>query len=96
MQQGRNKKRDLVGLLNDAARDMNAVLLILAIGLAVLDFTCFFALEVRRALPTARVEAAQWQPATPATGAGQAIAATTTARSDTAVAGAPASRGRDQ
>lgn len=44
-------KRRLINRLDSAAQDLNAVLLVLAIGLAVLDFTCFFAFEVRNALP---------------------------------------------
>ena len=45
------RKPPLLDRLDAAARDLNAVLLVLAIGLAVLDFTCFFALEVRNAIP---------------------------------------------
>jgi len=36
--------------LDRAARDMNAMLLVLALGLAVLDATCFAAFEVRDAM----------------------------------------------
>ena len=44
--------------LDRAAGELNAFLLVLAIGLAVLDFTCFFAFQVRDALPSpARLEA---------------------------------------
>jgi hypothetical protein len=46
-----DRKRPLLARLDAAARDLNAILLVLAIGLAVLDFTCFFALEVRNAMP---------------------------------------------
>jgi hypothetical protein len=35
-----------------AARELNAVLLVMAIGLAVLDLTCFCALKMRDALPS--------------------------------------------
>ena len=45
------KKRPLSARLDAAAKDLNAVLLVLAIGLAVLDVTCFFAFEVRNAMP---------------------------------------------
>jgi len=45
------RKRPLLDRLDAAARDLNAILLVLAIGLAVLDFTCFFALEVANAMP---------------------------------------------
>ncbi len=44
-------KRPLLARLDAATQDLNAMLLVLAIGLAVLDFTCFFALEVRDAIP---------------------------------------------
>jgi hypothetical protein len=44
-------KRRLMDRLDAATQDLNAVLLALAIGLAVLDFTCFFAFEVRQAMP---------------------------------------------
>ena len=40
--------------LDSAAAQVNPVLLVLAIGLAVLNFTCLFAIELRDALPTAR------------------------------------------
>ena len=40
--------------LERAAGEINTVLLVLAIGLAVLDFTCLFAIELRDALPVAR------------------------------------------
>lgn len=40
--------------LERAARDVNAVLLVLAIGLAALDATCFFVLEMADALADAR------------------------------------------
>lgn len=39
--------------LDRAVRELNAFLLVLAIGLATLDFTCFFAFKVRDALPSA-------------------------------------------
>ena len=45
------RKPPLLDRLDAAARELNAILLVLAIGLAVLDFTCFFALEVRNAMP---------------------------------------------
>jgi hypothetical protein len=47
----RKKKRDVLRQLDAIARDLNAVLLALAIGLAVLDGTCFFVLEMRLVLP---------------------------------------------
>src|SRR5205823_11248728 len=44
--------------LDRLAGELNAFLLVLAIGLAILDFTCFFAFKVRDALPSpARIEA---------------------------------------
>jgi hypothetical protein len=51
MPPGNDRKQGLITRLDAAARDLNAILLVLAIGLAVLDFTCFFALEVRNAVP---------------------------------------------
>lgn len=62
-----DRKRQLISRLDAAAKDLNAVLLVLAIGLAVLDFTCFFAMEVRNAMPP-RI-AAEAAVATPATAA---------------------------
>jgi hypothetical protein len=44
-------KPRFIDRLDAAAEDLNAVLLVLAIGLAVLDFTCFFAFELRKAIP---------------------------------------------
>ena len=89
MQQGQDRRRNLIGRLNEAAQDLNAILLVLAIGLAVLDFTCFFVLEVRQALPPGRLDVEPWAVATPATSAGQA--ASTSIRSGPA-AGATAGR----
>lgn len=62
MQNGAQRKnggaKRLIDRLDRASGDFNAFLLTLAIGLAVLDFTCFFAFEVRSALPSpARVSA---------------------------------------
>lgn len=47
------RTRGFVDRLDDAAHGVNAFLLVLAIGLATLDFTCFFAFQVRDALPSA-------------------------------------------
>ena len=47
------RKRPLLARLDAAAQDLNAMLLVLAIGLAVLDFTCFFALEGQERHPAA-------------------------------------------
>ena len=44
-------KKPLISRLDAAAQDLNAILLVLEIGLAVLDFTGFFAIEVRNAVP---------------------------------------------
>lgn len=41
----------LTARLDRAARDMNAFLLVLAIGLATLDLTCLWAFKMRDALP---------------------------------------------
>jgi hypothetical protein len=43
--------RSLAARLDRAAGDMNAFLLVLAIGLATLDLTCFWAFKMRDALP---------------------------------------------
>ncbi len=43
----------LIGRIDRAAKELNAFLLVLAIGLAVLDFTCFFAFKISAALPAA-------------------------------------------
>lgn len=45
------RPRSLVARLDRAARDMNAFLLVLAIGLATLDLTCLWAFKLRDALP---------------------------------------------
>lgn len=42
----------LFARLDNAAGKMNAFLLVLAIGLAALDFTCFWVFQVRDALPS--------------------------------------------
>jgi hypothetical protein len=42
-----------IGRIDRAAKELNAFLLVLAIGLAVLDFTCFFAVKISAALPAA-------------------------------------------
>ena len=42
----------LVARLDRAARDMNAFLLVLAIGLATLDLTCLWAFKLRDSLPS--------------------------------------------
>jgi len=52
-------KKGWFNRLDSAAAQVNPVLLVLAIGLAVLDFTCLFAIELRDALPTARRIAAE-------------------------------------
>lgn len=45
------RPQSLVARLDRAARDMNAFLLVLAIGLATLDLTCLWAFKLRDALP---------------------------------------------
>jgi hypothetical protein len=57
------RPRSLAGRLDRAARDMNAFLLVLAIGLATLDLTCLWAFKMRDALPTAARSAAASAPA---------------------------------
>ena len=44
--------RSLAARLDRAAGDMNAFLLVLAIGLATLDLTCLWAFKMKEALPT--------------------------------------------
>lgn len=46
------RPRSLAARLDRAARDMNAFLLVLAIGLATLDLTCLWAFKLRDALPS--------------------------------------------
>ena len=43
--------KGLMARLDDAAGKMNAFLLVIAIGLAALDFTCFWIIQMRNALP---------------------------------------------
>jgi hypothetical protein len=43
--------KGLAARLDRAAGNMNAFLLVLAIGLATLDLTCFWAFKMRNALP---------------------------------------------
>ena len=50
-QQGAGKRR--IEGFDRAIRELNAFLLVLAIGLAVLDATCFLAFRVRDSLPAA-------------------------------------------
>ena len=51
---GSNRNKEgLIDRLDRAAGGLNAVLLALAIGLAILDFTCFFAFELHDAWPSA-------------------------------------------
>ena len=45
------RPRSLAARLDHAARDMNAFLLVLAIGLATLDLTCLWAFKLQDALP---------------------------------------------
>ncbi len=40
-----------VARLDRVARELNAILLVVAIGLAILDFSCFLILQIRDALP---------------------------------------------
>jgi hypothetical protein len=45
--------KGLLDRLDRAAGNMNAYLLVIAIGLAALDFTCFWIFQARNALPSA-------------------------------------------
>ena len=68
--QGRAER--LTARIDRATSDVNAFLLVLAVGLAVLDFTCFFAFKLENALPSpARVETNHSLLAKPAAAAGQ-------------------------
>ena len=64
------KTNGMVARLDRAAEKMNAFLLVLAMGLAVLDFTCFWIIKVHDAGPTvtriASSPAAAAQTASPA------------------------------
>jgi hypothetical protein len=69
------RRRPLLQRLDAAVEDLNAMLRVLAIGLAILDFTCFFALEVRNAMPPRiPAEATVATPATAVIPADQAAA----------------------
>lgn len=88
------KAKGLLARLDRAAEKMNAFLLVLAIGLAVLDFTCFWIFRIRDALPpVARISAqaaASSAPAaasTPAAPGGQAMVAAKPSRPAAAAAG---------
>ena len=79
MENGRPREdqppKGLLARLDRAAEKMNAFLLVLAIGLAVLDFTCFWIFRVRDALPPATRIAAPVAAASPAAPAAPATAA---------------------
>jgi hypothetical protein len=47
------RARALSTRIDRAARDVNVFLLVLAVGLATLDLTCFCAFKMRDALPSA-------------------------------------------
>ena len=47
----RQPPKGLLDRLDRAAGNMNAYLLVIAIGLAALDFTCFWIFQARNALP---------------------------------------------
>ena len=55
---GKTRKNRWNDRFNTATRDLNAVLIVVAIGLAVLDFTCFVALTARDAVPAHAAPAA--------------------------------------
>jgi hypothetical protein len=52
-------KKGLAARLDRATRDVNAFLLAMAIGLAALDFTCYFAFKVSEAMPADGFPAAE-------------------------------------
>ena len=70
MPQQDGKAKGLLARLDRAAETMNAFLMVLAIGLAVLDFTCFWIIKIHDTLPTvtriAASPAAAAQPPAPA------------------------------
>jgi hypothetical protein len=73
---GDQTPKSLLGRLDRAAGKMNAFLLVIAIGLAALDFTCFWVIKVRDALPAVtRVEANAATSAKPAASARHNVAA---------------------
>jgi hypothetical protein len=66
-----------VARLDRTAADLNIVLLVVAIGLAMLDLTCFLAFRMREALPSpARVESIAPVAARPVVAQGPMPAAT--------------------
>jgi hypothetical protein len=69
-----SNKRGLLARLDRATRDLNAILLAVAIGLAALDFTCYFAFRLSEAMPAPRSAIAAEAPiaAAPATAAAAA------------------------
>ena len=70
-----NNRKGLVDRLDRATRDVNMFLLVLAIGLATLDFTVFCAVKVTTAMPPPHTVAAQAAiPARPAASAAAAAA----------------------
>lgn len=73
--------KGLFARLDDAAGKMNALLLVLAIGLAALDFTCFWVFQVRDALPSAtRISANPAVAAKPAVAGSHTLAAVSRTR----------------
>lgn len=82
------KAKGLLARLDRAAEKMNAFLLVLAIGLAVLDFTCFWVLQIRNALPpVTHVSPSAASAAQAATPSGGAFAAAKPSRPAGAAAG---------
>lgn len=77
------KPRGIAARMDRAAADVNAVLLVLAIGLAALDFSCFFAFKLRDALPPPAA-AANAVAATPYAGLGGGFAAAEAAQAASA------------
>jgi len=69
-----------------AVGELNAFLLVLAIGLAVLDGTCFLAFKVRDSLPSARLANAGASAAMPLPRP-QSVAALTPSRPGTSISG---------
>jgi hypothetical protein len=87
-QRNPNRTERWTSRLNRVAGELNIFLMVMAIGLAILDFTCFFAFKVRDALPSpARVAAEPALISKPAIAAGQPIAAVTPTKPGAVVTG---------
>jgi hypothetical protein len=74
-------RQGLIARIEHAAREMNAFLLVLAIGLATLDLTCFWMFQVRDAVASAtRISPRPMAASNPSAPAGDSFAAAKPAR----------------